>query len=169
MANYIRGNVDEQLSLGTLAAKVMISANFDEVMVEKGRITSLVASWSLSNFTVALGDGPILVGVAHGDYTDAEKEAFIEATGFWDKGDKIAQEVGRRLIRVVGTFRQEVNDVGQGSVVLNDGKPIKTRLNWPLITGSTLNIWAYNLGTSALASTNPVLSVQGKVNIFLDK
>ncbi len=168
MANYIRGNVDEQLSLPTLGAKALVSVAFDETMIEKGRITSLLAAWSLANFTVALGDGPLMVGVAHSDYTDNEIEAFIEATGSWDKGDKIAQEIGRRLIRIIGVFRQEVNDVGQGSIVLNDGKPIKTRLNWPLVTGSTLKMWAYNMGTSALASTAPLLQCQGKVNIFLD-
>ncbi len=166
MANYIRGNVDETLALGTLAATTLISANFDEVMVEMGRITSVVATWSIENWTVAAGDGPIIVGLAHSDYNDAEKEAVLEASASWNRGDKVAQEVSRRLMRTVGTFRAPPGG-GIGVSVLNEGRPIKTKLNWSIITGKTLNIWAYNAGSSAFATTDPQIHLAGHANIFL--
>ncbi len=165
MSRYVRGNVDEQQLLGTLGAKVVISGNFSETVVQTTLATSLVANWSMQDYTFAQGDGPIMVGVAHSDYTSAEIEAFIENNASWDIGDMIGQEVGKRLIRIVGTFSGFDANVGAASA-LNDGKPIKTKLNWKLAIGDTLKVWAYNLGTSALATTDPFVSVEGHLNMF---
>ncbi len=165
MGRYIRGGVDENLGLGTLAASALVSADFDETVRERTLISSLVASWSLSNWTPIASVGPIVVGVAHSDYTDAEIEAYIENLESWDEGDKIGQEIGRRKIRRVGQFAvTAVGDVGV--MVLNDGKPIKTKLNWILNAGQTLSYWAYNQGTAAVATTNPDVRLQGHVNLF---
>ncbi len=165
MGQYVKGNVDENLAIATLAARTLTSINFDEVMIEKGIITSLVASWSMRDFTAGADDGPILVGLAHGDYTDAEIEAVIENSLSWDVGDKIQQEIARRLVRIVGTFRG--GPEASAPVVLNEGRLIKTKLNWTFITGATLKVWAYNLGASGLASSVPDIFVQGHANIFL--
>ena len=165
MGRYIRGNVDENLALGTLAAGSLISAIFDETVNGRTFISSLVASWSLSNMTPGDNDGPIVVGVAHSDYNDAEIEAFIENTGSWNEGDMVqSREVGKRLIRKIGQFPVPASStVG---VVLNDGKPIKTKLNWILNQGQTLRYWAYNPGSSALATTDPDVRLQGHVNLW---
>ncbi len=164
---YIKGNVDEQLALSTLGAKTLISAVFDEVLAETARISSLVASWSMQEFTVASGDGPITVGIAHSDYTDIEIEQFIENAGSWNLGSKVQNEISKRLIRKVGTFR--ASGPGGSSfdpTVLNLGNPITTKLNWRMITGDSLKLWAYNMGSSALATTDPQVFVQGHVNIW---
>ncbi len=161
---YIRGEVDETLTLSTLAGKTLISALFDEVTSEQMRISSLDAAYSLGTYTPVLNAGPIMVGIAHSDYTDPEIEAWIETTGSWDRGDKIAQEIGRRLIRKIGVF--EVPDNANDEVVLNDGKPIKTKLNWHLNTGKTLRLWSYNLGTAALSTTNPAVRAEGHANLW---
>ncbi len=166
MSKYLKGNVDETISLATLGARTLTSINFDETMIESGRITSVVASWSVRSFTPADDDGPILVGLAHSDYTDAEIEAVIENSGGWNIGDKIQQEIAKRLVRIVGTF--EAANAALGAAVLKDGRQFKTKLNWKLVTGQTLKLWAYNLGASPFATTTPDVFVQGHANIFLD-
>ncbi len=165
MANYLRGAVDEELDLGSLAARTLISTPFDEVARERMRVTSVVGTYTLSDVTVATGDGPVLVGLAHSDYSDPEIEAWIENSGSWDEGDLVQQEVAGRKIRKVGIF--ESKDLAAESAVLNDGKPIKTKLNWVFKTGQTVDLWAYNMGSSAFATTNPTLRLQGHANIFI--
>ncbi len=162
---YIRGNVDEQLALSTLGGKVVISQIFDSVVNERTLVSSIVANWSLRSFTPATDDGPIMVGVAHSDYSSAEIEAWIENTGGWDEGNKVQQEVAQRKIRIVGTFPGFVTAETQSSV-LNDGKAIKTKLNWVILQAQTLQVWAYNLGSSALATTSPIVSCEGHANLW---
>ncbi len=164
MGRYIRGDMDEQLSLGTLAAKTAVKGNFDQTVNERSLISSIVATWAMTSFTKSTGDGPIMVGVAHSDYSAAEIEETLEASGSWDEGDKVQQEVSKRLIRRIGIFENPVDEAA--AVVLNDGKPIKTKLNWIVNQGQTLSLWAYNTGTSALATTAPVVSALGHANIF---
>ena len=136
----------------------------DETVEERTRCSSLDATWSMSNFTPAQGDGPILVGVAHSDYTAAEIEEVIENTGSWTEGSKVEQEIAKRLVRVIGTLRSLTGATEND--VLNDGKPIKTKLNWILNSGDTLKIWAYNIGGSALATTDPEVNVFGHANLW---
>ncbi len=165
MGRYIRGKVGTTLNLGTLGATTLISKVLDGVVEERTLVTSIVATYALADFTNAIGDGPIAVGVAHSDYTDAEVEAFIENTGSWTEGDKVSQEVSKRQVRIIGVLESSVAD-SQGSIALNEGKPIKTKLNWILTTGKTLRLWAYNMGDSALATTDPDLTIIGHVNLF---
>ncbi len=166
MRGYLKGTVDETLALSTLAAKTLVSTILDDTVTEKTRISSIEASWSMSEFTIAAGDGPIVVGVAHSDYTDAEIEAVIETTGSWSQGDKVQQEIANRLVRIVGVMEAAAGGT-IGAAVLNDGNPIKTKLNWSLITGQTLKLWAYNTGTSALATSDPQVKIYGHANLFV--
>ncbi len=162
---YIAGAIDEDVSLTTIAAKDVIKSNFDQAVAERTLLSSIVSSYSLASFTKASGVGPIMVGIAHSDYTDAEIEEWIESTNSWDEGDLVAQEVAARKIRKIGVFGAEVSE--DDTVVLNDGKPIKTKLNWVLSTGKTLSLWGYNMGISAVATTVPVIRAQGKANLWV--
>ncbi len=162
---YVKGDINLGLDLGTLGAGVLTSQINAEVAVEKTLVSSIKCQYSLSEFTQAVGDGPIVVGVAHSDYTDAEMEEVLENIGSWNPGDKISQERAKRLVRIIGTFQQV--DISLGNTVLNDGKPIKTKLNWTLITGASLKFWAYNQGESALATTDPDLNVIGHANLWI--
>ncbi len=165
MGKYLRGGIDENLGLSTLGAKTLISTPFDETVNERTLVSSVVASYSLAEFTPGNNDGPILVGLAHSDYTDAEIQAVIDQTLSWNEGDKVGQEVAKRLVRRIGQFPGPAS-VSTEAVVLNDGKPIKTKLNWILLQGQTLRLWAYNLGTSALATTSPIVTAQGHANLW---
>ncbi len=167
MGRYLRGSVDENLSLGTLASLTLVSANFDESVVERTLISSLVATYAMTDFTSGVQDGPIIVGVAHSDYTDAEIEEVLENTGSWNEGDIVqTREVGKRLIRRIGVFVPGGNHQPTDTVALNDGKPVKTKLNWILTTGDTLVVWCYNAGGSALAGTSPQVQVTGHANLW---
>ncbi len=81
-------------------------------------------------------------GVAHSDYTAAEIEEALEGTGGIDLGDKIGQERANRLVREIGAFANTPQV--SGGVGVNDGRPIKTRLNWKISIGDTLVLWARN-------------------------
>ncbi len=165
MGRYLRGNVDEELSVAALAAKDVVGAVFDEVVNERTRVTSIEATWSLANFTPIANSGPLIVGVAHGDYTDAEIEEWIEQSGQWNEGNLVSsREVAKRLIRQVGAF--ETPDTAADISVLNDGRAIKTKLNWMLLQGQSLRIWAFNSGSAAIATTAPSVTINGHVNLF---
>ncbi len=165
MGRYIRGNVDEELALTALASKDVVGAVFDEVVNERTFVSSIVANWSMENFSVLAGRGPIIVGVSHSDYSDAEIEEWIENTGQWNEGDLVAsREIGKRLIRQVGTFPSPA--AALGIVNMNDGRPVKTKLNWILLQGQTLRIWAYNSGTVAVGATVPSVTCNGHVNLW---
>ncbi len=161
---YIRGQVDESSLGGTLAALTVVSTVFDETVNERTFVSSLKAAWSLDNWTPTSGAGPVLVGVAHSDYTDAEIEAFIETTGSWNETDQIAQEVGKRKIRVVGIFKGPADALTFEH--LNDGNQFTTKLGWILTQGQTLRLWQYNMGASAYATTNPNVRIEGHANLW---
>ncbi len=163
---YIKGAIDETLDLGTLASKTLIANVFDETVEERTRVSSIDATWSLADFTPGAGDGPILCGVAHSDYSAAEIEEVIENTGSWTEGSKTEQEIAKRLVRIVGVFTEADAAASINQVALNDGLPIKTKLNWILNGGDTLKVFAYNMGDSALATTDPDLHVYGHANLW---
>ncbi len=164
MGKYLRGNIDENLLLGTLASKTLIADDWDDVVDEKTLISSIVATWTLDQLTAP--QGPILFGVAHSDYTAAEIEEVIENTGSWNEGSKVQQEVAKRQVRVIGTYSAEVGAATIVDVKFNQGKPVKTKLNWILTTGDTLKMWAYNLSASALATTDPAMRANGHANLW---
>jgi len=165
MGKYIRGTIDERMSLGTLGAGVAISQIFGQTVNEKTLVSSVVINWSMDQFTVGNDDGPILVGVAHSDYTDAEIEQYIENLGSWNEGDLTAtREVGKRLVRRVGVLRGA--SVVAEHDTLNDGKPVKTKLNWLLLQAQSLRLWAYNAGSSAIATTDPNIHALGHANLW---
>ncbi len=165
MGRYFRGEIDEVTSLGTLGSKTLIGANFDEASDEGVFISSLVAAYTIDQWTPVSDVGPVLVGVAHSDYSDAQIEAWIESTSSWEVGDIVAtREVGRRLIRKIGILLGPIDAVQQTQ--LQNGRMIKTKIGWNLATGDTLKLWAYNMGAAAFATTNPNLRMQGHANLW---
>ncbi len=160
---YIKGNIDLDFALGTLAPQdVLIGSTQDQV---NGRtlVSSVVATYTLSGYTVTDNVGPIMMGIAHPDYADAEIEAWIENATGWDEGDKISQEIAKRLIRRIGMFTPQVS---LGAETLNEGRPIKTKLNWILNQGTGLKFWVYNHGTVAVGTTDPDVHVDGHANLW---
>ena len=165
MGKYLRGGVNTSVGLGTLAAQTLIGSSFPEAVTERTLISSIVARYSMDQMTKASEVGPIFVGIAHDNYTDAEIEAWVENSDSWNVAQLVDQEVAGRKCRKVGIF--EIPATAEEAAVLNDGKPIKTKLNWMLESGQTLKLWAYNLGTQALATTQPNVDCQGHANLWV--
>ncbi len=141
---------------GTLAADDVTVTVPSEVLTEERRFLSFEGTWGLEDLTS--GDGPIEVGLAHSDYTAAEIEESLEAAGAWDEGDKVAQEAGNRLVRSVGLLTEQ-------ETALNEGRLVKTRLNWRMATGDTLQFWIRNRGDPL--STGAEVIVSGHVHSVL--
>ncbi len=165
MGRYLRGNINLDMPLGTLASKTAIIQGVPDTVTESMLCSSVIARCSLSDFTGAVNSGPILVGIAHSDYSGSEIEEWIEDNTGWSIGDLVAQEVSNRKIRRLGIFPLDTS--ASEASVLNDGKPIKIKTNWLLATGQTIDFWAYNLGTAALATTDPNFNAQGHANLWL--
>ncbi len=152
------------MSLGTLAGQTLVSALFDNTVNERTFVSSLVANYDVANYTAANQQGPLLVGISHSDYSDAEIEAWVEDSGSWDEGDLVRQEVNQRRIRQVGVL--DAPELLTRVTTLNDGKPIRTKLGWTLLQGQTLRLWVFNLGSSALATTIPIVQCTGHANLW---
>ncbi len=163
MAKYLKGNVDENTILGTLAAATLVTTVFDETPEQDVRVSSIDAIYALDNLVA--GQGPIIFGVAHSDYTAAEIEAVIENAESWDQGSKIQQEIARRLVRRIGVMIG-TEGTGTNDAKFNGGRPVKTKLNWRLNTGDTLQLWVYNISASALTGS-PVLRANGHANLWM--
>jgi len=161
---YIRGNIDHDFTLGTLGGNTLIGSDLPDSVTESTWCSSVKATWSLGDFVTADNVGPILVGWAISDYTDGEIEAWLESTSSWEIGNLVAQEVGRRKCRIVGTFEQLTGETTQAAHPLNDGRPITTKLGWNLTTGDTLKAWAFNEGIVSL--TSAVVHVHGHANLW---
>ncbi len=162
---YLKGQIDNKFNLGTLSGDNVLGDLVDDVVTEKAWLSSVKATWTISNLTSGAGIGPIMCGVAHSDYTDAEVEEWIENLSSWEQGDLVAQEVAKRKIRRVGVFDDPAGGPPD-KLTLNDGKAIRTKCGWQLTTGQTVRIWAYNMGDSPLATTDPVLATQGHANLW---
>ncbi len=163
---YLRGAMNHKLQLGTLAAGVVIGSNVSDSLAEEAWFSSIKAVFSLNKWTAGADDGPIWVGIAHSDYTDAEIEAWIENAQSWDTDNKIQQEVARRKIRQIGMFSTATGADGSGNYVLNDGRPLRIKTGWMLGTAQTAKFWAYNAGGSALATTDPAFRIHGHANLW---
>jgi len=160
---YLRGNIDLKKNLGTLAGDSSVLQVVNDTVEEKAWLSSVKATYAISEYTIVAGAGPILVGLAHNDYTNAEIEEWIENANSWSEGDLVAQEVAKRKIRRVGVFGVTISGDEE---VLNDGKPITTKCGWYLQTGQTVTFFFYNQGSVALSGTDPEVAIAGHANLW---
>ncbi len=154
---YIKGSIDEEHVLTSLASNDVSISTPAEVVNERTLISSIVATYDLKNFTAA--EGPVQFGLAHSDYTAAEIEEYLENTGSWNEGSKIEQERADRKIRRVGVMTGLLTDEKHA-----DGRPVKTKLNWILLQGQTVSIWSWNKGGGTLTSGTLVMA--GHANLW---
>ncbi len=158
---YLKGIIDEIQALGTLGAKVLLKNDVGDTVVDSAWCSSVRLNWALDNLTT--GQGPILVGVAHSDYSGPEIEAWIENTNSWNQSDLISKEISQRKIRMVGMFPSLL--VGE-TTVLNDGRPITTKCGWVISPGQTIALWYYNTSAAALSTSDPEVHTEGHANLW---
>ncbi len=149
--------------LSTLAGNTSVGFLTDGVLTEKAWLSSVVLNISWLDVTPNTG-GPVIVGVAHNDYSDAEIDEWIESTGQWDGGNLVSQEIARRKIRRIGTL--QVPDTVDQSLSMNDGMPIRTKCNWQMYTSDQVRLWVYNQNSVAFATTNPAIFWEGHANLW---
>ncbi len=163
MGRYIRGQIDLSFALGTLASATLVSGSVGSTVNERTLVSSIVVQASLAGYTVTDNVGPILIGVAHSDYTDAEIEAFVEVAASWNETNMTDREIMSRKVRKLGIIDPDGGGLGGNNVY---ERPTKSKLNWILTQGQTLKFWAYNMGGVAVGTTDPNLHVQGHANLF---
>ncbi len=151
--------VTGSLSLGALAALDVVSGAITDASTDPYRLISANLRYTLVNLGAVIDDGQEF-GLAHSDYTAAEIEECLEATASIDLGDKIAQEQANRLVRSIGIMTG--GNAAAGNMDFNDGRPVKTRLNWKMSTGDTLNIWVRN-SSGVVYTTGATVSTLGEI------
>ncbi len=137
--------------LSTLATDTAIVTGITGAAVGSYRAISVKGTWNVSSLVE--GEGPLTVGLAHGDYSITEIKECLESFQSIDPGEKIAQERGNRLVRIVGVLTGKLNS-------LNNGIKISTRLNWLIVPGDLINMFVYNEGTASL-TTGAIVNLQG--------
>ncbi len=137
--------VRKTLLVGALASQDMVSALLGDTANDTIYAISLDATVALANHTVA--EGPIHVGIAHSDYSAAEIEEWFEASGAWDRADKIASEHNRRFCRRLGVFPGAGTDE-----VLNEGRSFRTKVRFLIQEGQTIQVWAFNTSDATLTT-----------------
>lgn len=153
--NLRRVRIASSSALGALAAADVVS----NVVINAStsapyRLVSVNAAYAWVDMT-SVDDGASF-GLAHSDYTAAEIEECLEAVTAIDMGDKIAQEKANRLVREIGTFAGSPST----SATFNDGKPVKTRLNWFMAIGDQLQLWIRN-GSGTIYTTGSSITIDG--------
>lgn len=151
-----RVRISNEVVMGTLGSDTAITGSLTGATVNGYRMVTAKLTWSIMGGTT--GQGPVTVGFAHSDYSVAEIKACLESFASIDQGDKIAQELSNRLVRIVGTI-----SMGGGNMnILNNGLPISTKLNWKIGIGDSVNIFAFNENVAPL-TTGTVLNTQGNL------
>ncbi len=155
--NLRRVRIASSPAIGALATEDLTVVAISSAVTDPLRVISFNATymWVDSNAEI---DGGLEFGLAHSDYDAAEIEECLEVAASMDLGDKIAQEQANRLVRRIGVIRGA--RVSAGEDVFNDGRPVKTKLNWMLSSGDTLNVWIRN-GSGVVWTTGSSLAVLG--------
>ncbi len=141
----LKGRISLAVTLGTLANAAAVATAVGDTVQERTLALSIEVTASLRSATP--GEGPLVVGVAHSDYSAAEIEEWIENAGSWDEGDLVNQEIARRKIRQIGVF-----DSALSTENLAEGQSIKIALKWILTQTQTLDFWVYNRSGATLTT-----------------
>lgn len=113
------------------------------------------------DFTVSIrgltaGEGPLQIGVNHGDLTMTEVGECLDSN-LSDPDDIIAREQSRRPVRSLG----HLHGIGTDEV-MNDGKPIRQKLKFMVGSGHNIDVWLRNKSGAQL-TTGAVLVLTGVI------
>ncbi len=135
--------INAALDLGALTTKNLVVGAMMNASDTTYRLIGLKGRWSVEDLLTT--EGPVIVGVADGDYTASEVEEQLEAVTSINMDDRIAQEQANRLVRSVATLSFEEN------IAKGQDAPM-VRLNWLTAVGSQPALFGYNAGNSILTT-----------------
>ncbi len=141
-------------ALGTMAANAVISNAITTLGTTKFRV--IAADLYVNMIGHTAGEGPIEVGIFNGDLSDAEMLESLDASPTGPE-DIIAKERLRRPVRRACFLSGQAT----GEVV-NDGKPVRVKLNTLLDAGVELELFFVNRDSAAF-TTGTILSVMGQI------
>lgn len=141
------------MTVGTPTDNLVVKSDIASGFSDNFHVVSMDLGFAIRDLTA--GEGPISCGVAHNDYSVTEIAEALSASSSTDRGDKVAQEQRKRLVRSVGNFP----GIATGEV-LNDGKPIRKKLNWLINESNTVAMWIQNLSGTTL-TTGAILECVG--------
>ncbi len=145
--------VDLSLALGTLTNGTVAVAEFDTQQMDRTFwAVGCKFYWALRDLTP--GEGPLEVGVSHNDLTVGEIAQALDAE-VRSRSDIIEREQASRPVRRSGQFSGLVE-----AEVLNNGLPIKTRMQYEVNNDFQGTIWARNKSGATL-TTGAILNVAG--------
>ncbi len=144
--NYVPIPFSGTIALSSVATNIVVVSDILANLSQDLKVIAVESYMDLLDFTAL--EGPLIVGVAHGDYSVTEIKEYLDLS-FTSPDDKIAQERAGRLIRKMGVFSGLNTDES-----LNDGKPVWARkMFWKIGDGSvSLDAFAMNRGGGTLTS-----------------
>ncbi len=140
-------------ALTTLADTVVVS----QVLTALSQDFFAIAAdcrWAIRGLTA--GEGPLNVGYHNSDLSVTEITESLDASPT-SESDIIARERTRRPVRSAGTFSGATTEE-----VLNNGKPIRTKLRFNLANSLEVSAFIRNESGAPL-STGAVVEMQGKI------
>jgi len=153
-----RVGVESGLAVGALTTGDVTIGALTQSSLNKYRVTSVDLTYAISDLA-ALIDDNFQFGIAYGDYTSAEVEECLESASSIDIGNKIEREQANRLVRHIGSISGNQVTVGAG-LTFNDGRSMRTKLNWLIGIGDVLNLWVRN-GSGVTYTGGSILKAQG--------
>ncbi len=162
-ARMRRVRVASSVALAALGSGDTVKGAITTAATETYRLLSIKAAYAWTDIQALIDDG-FEFGFAHSDYTATEIEECLEAQGAIDLGDKIAQEKSNRLVRSVGRISNTAGVAVGGSEPFNTGRLLKTKLNWVIQTGDTLDMWVRN-SSGVVWTTGSFLQAIGDIYI----
>ena len=146
----IKGTFDNSFTLGALPANQGIVDPTDDQVADRCYAISMEAVYTMTG--LAAGE-TVYLYVAHSDWTLAEIEEFIENQQGWDEGNLRQREIANRgrSIKLIGAWAADG--------VLNDGRPLKTKLGFILADSDGLQFVAYNPDAAALTTGSEITAL----------
>ncbi len=160
--NLRKVKVAASTAIGALASLDVISAAGTSATTNTLRVISVDCAYAISDLA-AQADDSFQFGWSHSDYTSAEIEECLEATASMGVGNKIEQERANRLVREIGMMNPSgLIASGGGGFSFKEGEKVKTKLNWRLAIGDTLNLWVRN-ASGTIYTTGSLILANGSL------
>lgn len=135
---------EANLALSTLANVTVIRVGLHDITAVRG-LWSISCDLNIALKGMTAGEGPLIIGVSHSDYTVGEIKECLEADTL-DFGNKVEMEQAQRKVREFGV----ISAVGVAEA-LNDGKQIRVKTGFYLEEGKGLDLWVWNKSGGSLA------------------